>query len=239
MELGVNVLEGSSTEKPIDCPFAEAEKYFQTHLPDGIKKIFIANGFSNKFVISKIDEKDIESTEQFARDILPDLIDKNEYPEYYGIFQKNIKKFQILTGHKKVLICISDFYKEQLQKKSMVKLTAPKTDNKSQTKKQCLRNIECTLDKEIEDVADDSFMSKKQKLDILNVDLTLERSIVLKRIKDWLKINALDIYRNQELDMTLSLINDSNDIVAKILCFECHVRVNIYKVHSPGHPKKW
>jgi len=69
------------------------------------------------------------------------------------------------------LNCISDFYKEQLQKKSIVKLTAaPTTDNKSKTKKQSLHNI---ISKEIEDVADDTIVSKKQKLNILNVDLLL------------------------------------------------------------------
>lgn len=33
-----------------------------------------------------MNESDIESTEQFARDILPDLIDEDEYSDYYGIF---------------------------------------------------------------------------------------------------------------------------------------------------------
>lgn len=75
------------------CPFEEAEKYLNSSLPTSIKKIFIANGFSNHFILSKINESDIESTEEFARDILPDLIDEDEYSEYYGIFKKNLKKF--------------------------------------------------------------------------------------------------------------------------------------------------
>lgn len=222
-----------SIEKRTDCPFAEAEQHFKTLLPDGIKKIFIANGFSNKFVISKIDDKDIENTEQFAIEIFPDIIDESKHPEYYDIFKNNIKKFKILSGYKKVLLCISNFYKEQLQKKLIVKLTAAqKTDNKSRTNKQSLLN---TVSKEIEDVSDDTIVSKKQKLDTLNVDLSSERSIVLKRIKEWLKINAIDIYNDQELDITLSILNDDNDILAKVLCFECNVRVNICKVFSPGH----
>jgi len=237
MELEMDIGKDPSIEKCTDCPFAEAEQHFQTLLPDGIKKIFIANGFSNKFVISKIDDKDIENTEQFAIEILPDIIDESEYPEYYGIFKNNIKKFKILSGYKKVLLCISDFYKEQLQKKSIVKLTAAqKTDNQSQKKKQSLLN---TVSKEIEDVSDDTIVPKKQKLDTLNVDLSSERSIVLKRIKEWLKINAIDIYKDQELDITLSILNDDNDIVAKVVCFECNVRVNICKVFSPGHSKRW
>jgi len=135
MELEMDIRKDPSIEKCTDCHFAEAEQHFQTLSPDGIKKIFIANGFSNKFVISKIDDKDIENTEQFAIEILPDIIDESEYPEYYGIFKNNIKIIKILSGYRKVLLCISDFYKEQLQKKSIVKLTgAQKTDNKSQKK---------------------------------------------------------------------------------------------------------
>lgn len=201
----MDVREEPNIEKCIDCPFAEAEQYLQTLLPDGIKKIFIANGFSNKFVISKIDDKDIENTEQFAIEILPDLIDEIEYPEYYGIFKKNIKKFKILSGYEKVLLCISDFYKEQLKNKLMVKVTAaPKTDSKLQIKKRSLRNIDSN---ETEDVTDGTLIPKKQKLNILDVDLSSERSIVLKRIKEWLNINAKDIYNNQELDVTISIIN--------------------------------
>jgi len=66
---------------------------WNSSLPTCIKKIFIANGFSNHFILSKINESDIESTEEFARDILPDLIDEDEYSEYYGIFKKNFKTF--------------------------------------------------------------------------------------------------------------------------------------------------
>ncbi|KAE9529664.1 hypothetical protein AGLY_011760 [Aphis glycines] len=151
MELEMDVREEPNIEKCIDCPFAEAEQYLQTLLPDGIKKIFIANGFSNKFVIFKIDDKDIENTEQFAIEILPDLIDENEYPEYY------------------FFLCISDFYKEQLKNKLMVKVTAaPKTNNKLQIKKSSLRNIDSN---EIEDVTDSTLIPKKQKLNILDVDL--------------------------------------------------------------------
>lgn len=69
-----------------------------------------------------MNESDIESTEQFARDILPDLIDEDEYSEYHGIFKKNVKKFKILIGFKKLLICISDFYKEKLVKKTLPNL---------------------------------------------------------------------------------------------------------------------
>ena len=136
MELEMDVGKDPSIEKCTDCSFTEAEQYFQTLQPVDIKKIFITNGFLNKFVISKIDDNDIENTEQFATEILPDLIDEKEYPEYYGIFKNNIKEFKILPGYKKIFHCISDFYKDNFKRSPIVKLTAAqKTDNKSQTNK--------------------------------------------------------------------------------------------------------
>lgn len=46
--------------------YAHLKKLKNTHhcLGISIKKIFIANGFSNNFILSKINESDIESTEQ-------------------------------------------------------------------------------------------------------------------------------------------------------------------------------
>lgn len=141
------------------CPFEEAERSLRSFLPDGIKKFFIANGFSNQFILSKLDENDILLTEQFARDILPDLIDTIEYPKYYGIFKNNIHKFQILTGYKKLLLCISEFYKEKYSNKPVVHLLASTDNTKASA------NMPIT---------------KKPRLEILNVDLPAERTLVQK-----------------------------------------------------------
>jgi len=51
-----------------------------------------------EYILSKLEETDILDTETFARELLLDLIEKTEYPQYYGIFKINIDKFKILTG---------------------------------------------------------------------------------------------------------------------------------------------
>lgn len=61
--------------------------------------MFIANGYSDKFILSKLKENDINLTEKFARNIVLNLIYKYEYIKYYGIFKDNVNKFQILAGH--------------------------------------------------------------------------------------------------------------------------------------------
>lgn len=86
---------------------------------------------------------------------------------------------------------------------------------------------------------------------ILNADLPTERAVVLKRITDWLKANAMDIFNDEELNITLHIENktvnntdedessNENDIVATVLCFVCKLSVKILKLASPGHPKRW
>lgn len=39
--------------------------------------------------------------------------------------------------------------------------------------------------------------------------------------------------------LSLSILNDNSDVVAKVAYFECNAQVNICKVFSPGHSKRW
>jgi len=66
------------------------------------KKNFIFNGFNNEYKLSKLEETDILDTETFARELLPDLIEKTEYSLYYGIF-KNIMQQNVNISEKCVL----------------------------------------------------------------------------------------------------------------------------------------
>lgn len=44
-------------------PFKEVEFNLKINLSIGIKKIFIANGFNNAYVLSKLDDNDIKETD--------------------------------------------------------------------------------------------------------------------------------------------------------------------------------
>jgi len=59
----------------------------------GLKE-YLTNGFNNLLVLSKLDDNDINETEEFSRDVLPDLIDTAEYPHYYGLFKNNVKNIK-------------------------------------------------------------------------------------------------------------------------------------------------
>lgn len=53
------------------------------------------NGYDDKKAVSTINKETFETIEDFAKDVLPDLIDPSEYSLYYGIFKNNIPKFRI------------------------------------------------------------------------------------------------------------------------------------------------
>lgn len=65
-----------------------------------------------------MDEKSLDTIEVFAIEVLPDLIDSDEYASYYGIFKNNIQKFQILSGCRKRILMVAEFYKTKFLKKN-------------------------------------------------------------------------------------------------------------------------
>ncbi|CAI6373081.1 unnamed protein product [Macrosiphum euphorbiae] len=70
-----NNIDSNKTEDfDLHDPFEEAEQCLKIKLPEGLKKIFIFNGFNNKYILSKLEETEILDTETFARELLPDLI---------------------------------------------------------------------------------------------------------------------------------------------------------------------
>lgn len=76
------------------------------------------SGFDSPSIIAKINDIDIQNTEDFARNTLPDLIEEIDYETYYGIFKNKISKFKFLEGYKKQLYLIIEFYKKKCMEKS-------------------------------------------------------------------------------------------------------------------------
>lgn len=53
---------------------------------------------------------------------------------YYGLFKNNVKKYKILSGHKKKILFISEFYKNQfLNEKLLLQMQKKNTSNKRQS----------------------------------------------------------------------------------------------------------
>lgn len=114
-----------------DDPFEEAELELGIKLPIWLKNIFVANGYDDKIIVGKIEEEDIKSTEDFAINTLPYIIEENEKKDYYGIFKNHISNFKILDGYKKKLWMIINFYKLKNDRSQVAKQKDEQKDKRS------------------------------------------------------------------------------------------------------------
>ncbi|KAK4880914.1 hypothetical protein RN001_004233 [Aquatica leii] len=72
-------------------------------LPPYLISLLAYKGFDNTISISKMLEAHITKMEQFAKKVLPDLLEKEEMYKFYGIYAKKPDLFEIQTGHKILL----------------------------------------------------------------------------------------------------------------------------------------
>lgn len=240
--------ELNTIDRAIDDPFQEAENSLGFKLQSGLKKFFIANGFDSPYIIAKINQTDIDNTEEFAKSTLPDLIEGDEYETYYGIFKNNISKFKFLDGHKKKLGLVIEFYKNQF-----VKIQNTKTRS----------NINKLSDKpgQIKNKNPPERQKSAAKVHIFNTNLTEEKKIIEKNIKEWTKKydpqntdNVSDIDSNLKSEIIYNIINKqnisvklcdeldpdentsidkSNNIMSDIICF-CGARTKVFKTVLAG-----
>jgi hypothetical protein len=77
-------------------------------IPKYIKNLLSITGF-DILTLSEINDIDIQTIEEFARNKLPALIEKKQYEDYFFIFHKMPSKFEIVPGHKKKIFRMRDF----------------------------------------------------------------------------------------------------------------------------------
>jgi len=178
----------------IEDVFMEAENSLMITIPSNLKQLLIINGYEDKIVLSCIDDQILHNIEEFAKEVLPSLINSDEYLSYYGIFKNNIPKFQILSGFRKRVMMVADFYKTKFSKTSpqMVKRTLTKTRNVN-----CKRI--CTSDFSRNN-SEPSMPNSTENNAIL--DMKSERASVESSIRKWLRNHSqleLDSASNNDL----------------------------------------
>lgn len=133
----------------------------------------------------------MENTNEFTRDILPDLIHTNDYSLYYVVFKNNTQKYKVLSGYKKQLLFILLFYKNKFLNESIL----------LKTQKKCI--LGCTSNKRqstnVESPNNTPSESKKQCLEVMNADLTAEKALILKTITQLVKCYVPLLYNNEEI----------------------------------------
>lgn len=101
-----------------DC-FREVEDALKISIPISLKNVLKINKCNNAAILRDISEGDLQEMEKFmTSETALDLIPQSEYEQFYGVFHTNPTKFKFLLGHKKLLLLISKFFKDKLQKMS-------------------------------------------------------------------------------------------------------------------------
>ncbi|KAB0803810.1 hypothetical protein PPYR_00780 [Photinus pyralis] len=89
------------------------EQKLEVQIPLFLKNIVKVSGLANKIGIKNLSEDDINRLEEFVKGELVDLIDKEEYENYYGpLFKKKPTNFKFLMGHRKLLLAMSESQRE-------------------------------------------------------------------------------------------------------------------------------
>lgn len=83
--------------------------------PNYLTELLILNGYDNCYSLALITDADMSKLEEFARNDLPPLLEKEEKLKFYGIFVKNIGGFKILEGHKKLINILSQHCQSHLE----------------------------------------------------------------------------------------------------------------------------
>ncbi|KAL0100980.1 hypothetical protein PUN28_019401 [Cardiocondyla obscurior] len=86
-----------------DDIFAEAERSLDMKIPTSLKNLLKASGFENEIIMANMNDSDIQNILLFARKDLHKLIEKEDLPNYYGLYWKNPSVFEIMPGHKLML----------------------------------------------------------------------------------------------------------------------------------------
>lgn len=110
---------GKDRVDDIEDVFTEAENCLMTTIPSNLKQLLIINGYEDKKALSCIDDQILDNIEEFAREVLPSLINSDEYLSYYAVFKNNVPKFQILSRFRKRVMMVANFYKTKFSKTSL------------------------------------------------------------------------------------------------------------------------
>lgn len=238
----------SECEDLVEDVFKEAENALSTTIPNNIKKLLTINGYDDKKALSFVDEKSLDTIEVFAIEVLPNLIDSDEYASYYGIFKNNIKKFQILSGFRKRILMVAEFYKTKFSKKNSEFILKRKILN---THDASLKKKFTSIDLIPNTIASE-LVAENNVIDSV-IDIENERAFVEKSIRKWLRNQQeIDIKSlcNNNLNISVrvneKINNDTEDMyytcnyICIINCVVCKSEQTVRKVADKSHVKgRW
>lgn len=92
--------------------FGEIEAHLNIQIPSQLRLMLKVNGYDSHHTIGTIDDSSIADIEKFARETLANVLSQDEYAAYYGIFQNKVTMYTVVSGYKRILLAIVNYYKK-------------------------------------------------------------------------------------------------------------------------------
>ncbi|CAH1112900.1 unnamed protein product [Psylliodes chrysocephalus] len=151
--------------------------------------------------------------EEFARNDLPNIINKDEFKKYYEIFSDKPDKFKFVIGHRQIIKNISEFFQKEVNKMKYDGVRKNTTKDSSSSTSQQTRKSSC--DESCDELAGEP------------VNLQEEGQTLFRTMKSWaqLKVDAdqwLSFENNfQNVGMDIKLVKGypNNQLYCVITCF--------------------
>lgn len=199
------------------------EEELKNILPTYLFNLLKITGYINNRALKDFDEKDIEYIETFAREDLVELIKKEEWEEYYGIYKSNPSKFSVVRGHKKVLL----EYCSQVSKKMKPKPVETKNINEG-----CSSKLHEHFDLERENRLVKKSLQEWIKTQISELlDKVQNETENENTGKETDKKRILEKILNSTLTLEVECkIENENSLICRVTCLLCANKIKIYKL---------
>lgn len=162
------------------------------------------SGYDNLFALRALNEENINEIEEFARNVMQDVLPENvNMEDYYGVYKKNPSKFQILPGHKHLLKGIAEYLFNKKVEVAMppVRHESKKPQPRSGRKSNTLVAVENVPD---------------------------EEKVLRNKLKTWCEKESdevsralLSMWDNVSIQVTVQETGDKTSTVANLLCPVC------------------
>lgn len=206
------------------------DKYTES-IPVELKNLLEIAGYTTKDALMNINETDIQEIETFAQNDLHNIIEKEQFEKYYGVYKNAPTKFKILPGHKKILKNLS------------VKLKIDMKQQKCSTEKNPNSNLISAPQN-----SNSKFPSReadRSEIDLHEESKTLKGDI-LKKIKSSLEDHAFEksqresiTERMQQITVDVKL-NRSNEMYGIATCIFCSKDIKIfYEKTKSSYSHRW
>ncbi|XP_044758739.1 uncharacterized protein LOC123316627 [Coccinella septempunctata] len=201
------------------CEITSVEYETNIKIPSYLKNLLKATGYDTRLVLTKLNEDHFSKIETFAVTKLVPMVSAAQRKDFFGpVFHADPSSFQILDGHKVLLLEISEQLKKRNKKYS---------DQWTMTE-----NLETIND---EKTSEGEVKKEIKSLQFSTQNLTEENETISRKLKQTLKSKFKNYWLSERIEeqwnnvMMKTYLTPSNSLNCQITCF-CNQKIIINKL---------